>query len=204
MKWYLCEDSEEQLVSCDEDAVKMLYEGGKWTFRSGWYSSKEELYKDLGILDEPCKECGRLISTDYDRKTKEDMIARQLCFRCSFWHEIIADIKNPRRCIIDGRSYIVVEAPRDMPLRCRGFAGRTFKIEWLDGRKVITNNLWTNGPIPQRFLDRLLDNAKFNQNLMSCNFCKKIFDTLKEGKLRMGQDYCCLQCADSACKNFKP
>ena len=44
----------------------------------------------------------------------------------------------------------------------RGFGGREFEIEYLDGgRRITVNDLWYQGPIPPAHRDRFPDNARF-------------------------------------------
>jgi len=45
----------------------------------------------------------------------------------------------------------------------RGFGGKEFKITFKDGREMTCNNLWHRGEIPERFLERLPDNAVFEK-----------------------------------------
>lgn len=71
------------------------------------------------------------------------------------------------RAILNGQSYWIGDAPKDISdyrKRCDqkdlGMGGRGFEIEFLDGRKVTTVNLWGQGEIPTEFRDRLPDNVK--------------------------------------------
>lgn len=43
----------------------------------------------------------------------------------------------------------------------RGFAGRRFDIEFFDGRRVTTHDLWSGGIIPPKWRERWPDNAVF-------------------------------------------
>ncbi|CAO0836086.1 putative protein OS=Streptomyces microflavus OX=1919 GN=Smic_80960 PE=4 SV=1 [Streptomyces microflavus] len=42
-----------------------------------------------------------------------------------------------------------------------GFGGRRFDIEFFDGRRVTTHDLWSQGTIPPKHRERYQDNARF-------------------------------------------
>lgn len=63
-----------------------------------------------------------------------------------------------RRAVIKGIAYMIAsEKQRGM----RGYGGRRFDIEFFDGRKVTTTNLWYQGVVPLRWRERFPDNARF-------------------------------------------
>jgi len=66
---------------------------------------------------------------------------------------------------IDGNHYIVGKEDPNLLNDQKGFGGRRFVIRWKSGPhrgKVIeTTNLWHQGRIPERFRDKLPDNAEF-------------------------------------------
>lgn len=66
---------------------------------------------------------------------------------------------DPNVCIIDGYVYTVGDESSKSTFR--GFAGREFFIEFTDGRKVRTTNLWAGGTVSPVFRKYLPDNAKF-------------------------------------------
>jgi hypothetical protein len=84
-----------------------------------------------------------------------------LCWDCNFWYEkiILANYKQVAR--INGRHYVIEDEAGDTIFGFRGFNGQEFTIKFFDGRVVKTTNLWFQGVIPERFRDRLPDNAEF-------------------------------------------
>lgn len=66
-----------------------------------------------------------------------------------------------RRVVIDGQHYLLGE---ERPGQTGdGFGGARFDIEFRDGRRVTTRNLWHQGAIPPRWRWRYPDNARFVQ-----------------------------------------
>lgn len=107
-----------------------------------------------------CRECGKHETGSWMADKQEDLEARQLCFGCGFWEEHVDRKDNSNVARIDGVHYIIGNPNQR---RFRGFAGRRFEIIFDDGREVETNNLWCQGKIPQRFKDRLPNNAVFKE-----------------------------------------
>jgi hypothetical protein len=85
-----------------------------------------------------------------------------LCYNCRYWLARMAEPEDVWRVRINGRQYLVgpVESAYS-PDSCRGFEGKLFCIEFPDGRRISTRNLWHNGKIPAHFRDRMPDNARF-------------------------------------------
>lgn len=107
---------------------------------------------------EKCACCGAYARCSYMDAVAQKMQARQMCFSCSFWED---------RCqenwltIIDGHTY----GPGNRTSgEMRGMAGRRFDIEYFDGRRVTTYDLWSGGEIPEPFRSRMQDNARFLGN----------------------------------------
>ena len=128
---------------------------------SSYYDTKKELIKDQGILKNPCKECGGLVKTTFSNNEK--MIQRNVCFSCNFWFNIIDDIDN--KLVIDGTVYVFHERAEAHTVAFLGHGGREFTIETNDGKVLSTNNLWSNGNVPDKFRDRIKDNAQFIDNV---------------------------------------
>lgn len=83
------------------------------------------------------------------------------CFSCAYWE---GQITRGNNVVIDGVHYRVDFAKpikNDRNPDNLGMAGRKFRIRMLDGREVVTNDLWYQGPIPPEFRPRLPDNAEF-------------------------------------------
>jgi len=133
-----------------------------WSSLSCRYDTKEELIEAEGILDEPCKECGKIVSTNYLNETKEALIAGNICFKCHFWVSKLVIKDNPRTVRVDGTHYYIDDdKPRGSSFL--GFGGAEFNIKFNDGRLVTSHNLWCQGDIPEHFKERLPDNAVFVQ-----------------------------------------
>ena len=82
------------------------------------------------------------------------------CFTCQFWVEKMdPDCRDsPLTVRISGRHY------RIGPERAegfRGYGGARFVIQFHDGRKAVTTNLWSQGEIPEAFWALLPNNATF-------------------------------------------
>ena len=107
-----------------------------------------------------CVECGKDEKASYAKDVKEQMTERQLCFRCNFWTNYVEQRDHPSVVRIGGNHYwIGDEDKRGM----RGFGGARFKIKFHSGRYVESTNVWYQGEIPERFRDRLPDNAEVIQ-----------------------------------------
>lgn len=99
------------------------------------------------------------------KRTVHDMFARQpdgTCQKCSFWRQHATLANDPCSVRVGGKHYrILAEGDGPCGPAFRGFGGARFDIEFLDGRRVTTRNLWHQGTIPEHFRGRLPDNAKF-------------------------------------------
>jgi hypothetical protein len=103
-----------------------------------------------------CRCCGKTYIKNLDR----DVYLGANCFDCSFWLRKIDYTEDlaDRRVVIDGNHYMISEVKSTYP---RGFNGELFIIQFFDGRIIKTNNLWSQGSIPERFRKMLPDNAIF-------------------------------------------
>ena len=103
-----------------------------------------------------CRCCGKT----YIKNLDPDVYLKGNCFDCSFWlfkTEFHEDLAN-RRVVVDGNHYMISAVADTYPL---GFGGELFIIKFFDGRIIKTNNLWSQGSIPDRFREMLPDNAVF-------------------------------------------
>ena len=108
-----------------------------------------------------CKECGETEELCWVPRVNEKLKAESLCFTCDHWsHFVESDPSDPNALVIKGRHFIVGDEEYG-GTSLSGFAGQRFTIEKVSGERLVTTNLWTQGEIPERFRDRLLDNAKF-------------------------------------------
>ena len=105
-----------------------------------------------------CVECGKTETRRWRKSFEEELKRRSLCFHCCFWHRLIDVVDDPRSVRVDGKHHFI---GREDAKGFRGCAGARYTIEFHDGRRVETTNLWNQGEIPERFRDRLPDNAIF-------------------------------------------
>ena len=113
-----------------------------------------------------CRICG---STDcLDDYIKGDGIYKimeneHVCFHCAFWLERV-ELTDENTVVVNGERYTIRKDNPD--LYFKGFGGSEFNIEFFDGRKVVSHNLWCQGKIPERFrtYPELQDNARFVKN----------------------------------------
>ena len=108
-----------------------------------------------------CKECGEQETKSWMEDVMKKLIENQLCFDCQFWIEKLEVKHDPRTARIDGIHYHIGDEEYTGRFKFRGFSGRKFVIKFHDGRELITTNLWTQSHIPERFKQRLPDNAVF-------------------------------------------
>lgn len=103
-----------------------------------------------------CVICGKEIERS---SYSNDTLCSSECFTKHYWLERVnrKDVKT--QVVVNHNVYQI--ADENSSSSFRGFDGRPFYIEFFDGRKVRTTNLWSNGEIPDEFKDKLPDNAKF-------------------------------------------
>lgn len=126
-----------------------------------WCKSEQDAkdYSAKLLNGRRCRECGEPIVDSFCEPTKTQLNERQLCFSCNFWTEIEAE--KEKHVFFDGKSYVIGEEPQPSQNRSwLGFGGSRWNILFLDGRLVITHNLWHQGTIPNHFRSRLPDTAK--------------------------------------------
>lgn len=162
MKYYLIAEEKKQgkrILECD-GSPKMISDGGSIWYRSVAYDSREKLLEDQKVMAEPCRECGGVVSLNILGSTKR-LESRNICSLCDHFIEIIEDINNPRRVIVNGGCYWRKDYNKTAPSHCLGFGGSVYKIRMHTGEEYTTNDLWFNGEIPEIFRDRIKDNAVF-------------------------------------------
>ena len=123
-------------------------------------SEQRELCSECGV-----HEAGAVINGGVYLYTFQPALDQGLCFHCHFWIKQM-ETRPERAVIVNGVHYRMGEEPSD-PRSYRGmlgFGGAEWKIQFKDGREpalVVSHNLWHQGHIPDRFKDRLPDNAEF-------------------------------------------
>lgn len=112
--------------------------------------------------DGTCRECGDVLAAkQWIESVRKRVLARKLCHSCLHWSDLAAKADDPSSVRVDGRHYWIEPDDPVGQRRFSGFAGRRFDIHFHDGRRVVSHNLWTQGIVPDRFRDRLPDNATF-------------------------------------------
>lgn len=88
---------------------------------------------------------------------EEEAIARMVETTRRHYQEIVnrENAGDPRLVIAQGRAYSIGSSS-DYP---KGFSGARWRISFLDGRRVITDSLWSMGEIPTEWRKQLPDNA---------------------------------------------
>jgi hypothetical protein len=102
-----------------------------------------------------CRMCTQLYTLQgvglCDERTR--MEEKTCCFHCAYWD---LKVDNPTGLVI-----VEHAAYRVGPGNSGGMGGRRFDIEFLDGTRVTTHDLWHVGIIPEWFWKKLPDNARF-------------------------------------------
>ena len=110
-----------------------------------------------------CKICG----AEFDETLREN--ESDLCFSCYFWNEQYELDKNYRNkpenqsvvIIVDGHHYVADTDPSHKKNVYKGFCGTSHFVKFNNGEIAAYDNLWHQGKIPENFMDKLPNNAKF-------------------------------------------
>lgn len=115
-----------------------------------------------------CRECGKRIDGikhRYISEVGERLEREQLCFDCDFWLEKVRWEKEgnehggvPVR--VDGHHYLAYPGTNHTGVGL-GFGGAQMRIRLFTGEVLESNNVWSQGEIPECFRKRLPDNAEF-------------------------------------------
>ena len=159
--WYLVSEKHKSYIVHDfNENVKMISDGGKCHSKSCAYETREELIEDNKVLEEPCRECGSVVQSDYLEPSGSQILEHNICFSCNHWRVKVDIYHSSNQVVIDGDCYYIKQN-KDPDVGFSGFGGQLFHIKKSNGEIVHTNNLWHNGEIPSHFRDRLMDNAEF-------------------------------------------
>ncbi len=107
-----------------------------------------------------CRECDKRVLNGSGSEAK--LLAAGLCFSCNHWTElvgaggIVVDFGSHRRHYMAGDEPLPGESRRFL-----GHGGTRMEIQFLDGRQLVSHNLWHQGHIPPHFEGRFPVNAKF-------------------------------------------
>lgn len=106
-----------------------------------------------------CRDCGAVgYSTSFTPTCAEKKLidSEGVCFSCAYW---LVRIEQKHDTVIDGRIYGVGNGREGNPHN--GMAGRRFDIEYFDGRRVTTFDLWAGSEVPDRYKQQIPDTARF-------------------------------------------
>ena len=104
-----------------------------------------------------CEICGKEIEKS---QYSGCMICSGKCFHIKYWRDIVSE--KDKHIIVNGKCYYDAgEVERPSSYSFLGCSGRRFWIQFKDGHKITTNNLWVQGEIPKEFREQLPDNAEF-------------------------------------------
>lgn len=70
------------------------------------------------------------------------------CRECQFWYDLWVDRDDTNVARVGNRHFVIGHETKGNK-RFNGFGGQLFKIQFDDGRVVETNNLWSQGEIPE-------------------------------------------------------
>jgi len=112
-------------------------------------------------VDLVCKECGKHETGNWCDACAQSLIDNKLCFNCNFWMEKVHKKNDLQIARIQGTHYFIEPDIPKGSAGFRGFDGQEFVIQFDDGKRIVTHNLWCQGEIPAHFRTRLRDNAKF-------------------------------------------
>lgn len=115
-----------------------------------------------------CKICGAEETPGIFSNEKE-LEEHQMCFKCNFWREMLEEDKyrpDHTVCMINGTHYVIGSESNSV---FRGFGGAKFEIQFNDGTRITTTNLWCQGNPSKEWIDKFPNNAKFVDNLIWVN-----------------------------------
>lgn len=85
-------------------------------------------------------------------------VSERVDHRDRYWGERVPnDFPIGQQVVVDSEFYVIGDGKGAM----RGYGGRAFEIEFFDGRRITTRDLWHGGTVPPRWRDTYPDNARF-------------------------------------------
>lgn len=89
-------------------------------------------------------------------------------------YQLPFDVPQHQRVVVDNHFYVIEP---DLPPEhsgLRGFGGRRFDIEFFDGRRVTSHNLWSQGTVPPKWREAYPDNAVFAEDTSYTDFAARL------------------------------
>lgn len=107
-----------------------------------------------------CCHCGKAEELRWMDHVNQRLRDLQECFSCNHFLSLHRDPVQTSFFRINGVHYSAEPGIKSGGMR--GFGGRKFTIETLDGRrKFTTNDVWCQGTIPEHLRSIMPDNARF-------------------------------------------
>lgn len=106
-----------------------------------------------------CVECGAPDEANY--VNREHLLAESICIVCYHWRDILEN-HSSASVITDSWNHFEIAPPSNGSSSTKGHGGRKFTVTFTDGRVVNTDNLWSQGVIPEWFRDRFEVNARLS------------------------------------------
>lgn len=113
------------------------------------------------MSDRICKDCGAVnypVAFTPNCAEKKIIDAEGVCFTCAYWR---VRIKEKHDVVIDGHIYSLGDVKKVPDSPNAGMAGRRFEVEFFDGRRVVTHDLWSGSTVPERYKQLIPDTARF-------------------------------------------
>ena len=104
-----------------------------------------------------CVESHKRRTVDFEPEVQERIVRESCCFSCDFWRRYEAMKDDPKVVRVEGQHDLIGEPF----LGFKGLGGTRFAIEFFDGRRVVSDCLWTRGIIPAHSRERMPDDARF-------------------------------------------
>lgn len=154
--WYLVSNEDETRIIQSKDSPKMVYNGGIWTMCTGGTNTKEELVKQNGILEEPCRLCNQIVWTSFVEPVKRELVENNWCYSCNLWVNRSKHMERNQLVTAGGDFYTLGdEDPKNL---FRGFGGAKFQF-MVDGALLTSTNVWYGGRVPSHLMNLFPTNA---------------------------------------------
>ena len=114
-------------------------------------------------MEKRCYVCGKIIKSNdfyYSIGQNSFVCDNSKCYNFYYWDSLATKL-----CYDNNHKYVIVNKKvYEIGNKCdnqKGFGGRHWRINFLDGIKIETNSLWFRGVLPQRLQTDFKDNAEF-------------------------------------------
>lgn len=129
-------------VVMEDDSVRTVYYDGA----------------DVPVKSITCVECGKRDRLNYIEFHRWELYMTRLCSDCFFWIGKVSMADWALTVRVNHEHYTVHK--HDPSALFQGYGGRPFRVYFNHGLVIESRNVWSQGTIPERFWDRLPDNAR--------------------------------------------